>query len=159
VQSATVLVVEDDDDIRESVRLVLEDAGYRVLEASDGAAGLAAIQRSAYPLVVLVDYMMPRMNGLEMLGEVVKHERLARRHVFLLVTANYDRLPARSDDLVASLSIRTVRKPFDLDVLLTAVERACSTLPTESGPGGGGGDVPPHPPHFLDPRRVLHATF
>jgi CheY-like chemotaxis protein len=120
-----VLVIEDDPDIRESLRLLLEDEGYQVLEAPDGVAGLAILQQSAQALVALVDCMMPRMNGVQMLGEVAKRERLARRHVYVLVTANYDRLPPGGAELVASLGARSVKKPFDLDVLLHAVAQAC----------------------------------
>lgn len=141
----TVLIVEDDEDIRESVRILLEDEGYHVVEARDGLAGLAELQQSQQALVVLVDYRMPRMDGIEMLAEVAKHERLASYHAYLLVTANYDQLPPTGEELLAALGIRSVRKPFDLDVLLAAVERARRSLVNGGGPsGGGGGRTPAH---------------
>ncbi len=134
MRSGAVLVVEDDEDIRESMRLILEGEGYQVLEAPDGAAGLAILQQSLSALVVLVDFRMPRMDGIAMLREVAKYDSLARRHVYVLVTANYDQLPPGGADLIASLAVGTVKKPFDVDVLLSAVARACDALP-----GGRGG--------------------
>src|SRR5512143_401088 len=61
---ATVLVVDDDGHIREVVRFALEKAGYRVLEAADGAAALAVIQERPVDAVVL-DIIMPEQDGLE----------------------------------------------------------------------------------------------
>jgi CheY-like chemotaxis protein len=93
------------------------------------------LQHCSDTLVVLVDYMMPRMNGIQMLGEIAKHERLARQHVYVLVTANYDRLPPGGPDLIAALAVRSVKKPFDLDVLLGAVAHAHAALPAGPAPG------------------------
>lgn len=137
----SVLIVEDDPDIRESIRVFLEDEGYMVSEAPDGVAGLAALRTSRQGLIVLVDYRMPRMDGIQMLSEVAKHAQLARTHVYLLVTANYDQLPPSSAEVLAALGTQSVRKPFDLDVLLAAVEQARESLaraPSGGGPAGGG---------------------
>jgi CheY-like chemotaxis protein len=138
VRRGAVLVVEDDEDIRESIRLILEEEGYRVLDAPDGVAGLAILQQSLSALVVLVDFRMPRMDGIAMLREVAKHQPLARQHVYVLVTANYDQLPPGCADLIASLAVRTVKKPFDVDVLLSAVAKACDALPAGHGSGLAG---------------------
>jgi CheY-like chemotaxis protein len=123
-----VLVIEDDTDIRESVRLLLDMEEYPVLEATDGAAGLEVLARSATPLIVLVDYMMPGMNGLQMLREVAKSQSLAQRNIYVLVTANYDRLPPGDADMLAALRVGKVNKPFNIDALLAVVERACRSL-------------------------------
>jgi CheY-like chemotaxis protein len=63
-----VLIVDDDPEIRESMRMVLEDEGYHVREAADGVAALDELHRDQQPCVVLLDLMMPRMNGWEFLG-------------------------------------------------------------------------------------------
>jgi CheY-like chemotaxis protein len=123
-----VLVIEDDTDIRESVRLLLDMEEFPVLEATDGAAGLEVLARSATPLIVLVDYMMPGMNGLQMLREVAKSQSLAQRNIYVLVTANYDRLPPGDADMLAALRVGKVNKPFNIDALLAVVERACRSL-------------------------------
>ncbi len=108
--------------------MVLDLDDYPVLEAPDGQSGLEVLRTSATPLVVLVDYLMPRMNGLELLRAVASDPLLAHRHAYLLVTANYDRLPAEAADLLATVGLETVHKPFDIALLLGVVERACRRL-------------------------------
>src|SRR6516165_4584281 len=58
-----VLVVDDDDAIRETLRSVLEDAGYTVVEDHDGLAAVQRLRRSRTPMVVLLDLMMPGLDG------------------------------------------------------------------------------------------------
>lgn len=65
----TVLVVDDEKSIRDSVRMVLEYEGYRVLEASSGDEALAAVRRSS-PHSVILDIKMPEMDGLEVLSSM-----------------------------------------------------------------------------------------
>src|SRR5687768_16614629 len=63
-QGCTVLVIEDDADVRSVIRRSLEDEGYVVLEAADGESGLDLIGAYAGPLdVVLTDLVLPRLNG------------------------------------------------------------------------------------------------
>src|SRR5919199_497806 len=61
-ETKRVLVVEDDESIRECVQVVLEDEGYDVIEASDGAAALALLD-TVWPDVILLDMLMPGMDG------------------------------------------------------------------------------------------------
>jgi CheY-like chemotaxis protein len=63
-RSRSVLIIEDNADARQSLRLLLESLGHRVLEAGDGAAGLA-LARAAQPDVVLIDLGLPELDGLE----------------------------------------------------------------------------------------------
>ncbi|MEW6218087.1 MAG: ATP-binding protein [Thermodesulfobacteriota bacterium] len=66
----TILVVEDDAAVRKLTRRVLEEGGYRVLEAADGSAGLACFQARHQDIdLLLLDVVMPGMNGWEMLAE------------------------------------------------------------------------------------------
>ncbi|HEX6799766.1 MAG TPA: response regulator [Ktedonobacterales bacterium] len=115
-----VLVVEDDDDTREVLRLLLEDEGYRVLEARDGAEGLGALRASREPLVVIVDWWMPLMDGLQMLGAAA---RLAygRHHRYVLLSATYDPRELRRRGLPALLDVTVMRKPFHVEELLAEV--------------------------------------
>ena len=64
-----VLVVDDDADVRESLELVLRDAGYDVFLAEDGQAALDMLGFGLRPAVILLDLMMPRLNGLEFLEQ------------------------------------------------------------------------------------------
>src|SRR3954470_12387725 len=80
-----VLVVDDDPDIRESVRLVLEDEGYEVEEAADGAAALALLRAATTrPDVILLDLMMPVMNGWQFRAAQLADDDLADIPVIVL---------------------------------------------------------------------------
>ena len=61
----SILIAEDDSDIRDLLKLYLESEGYRVLEAADGAAALE-IARQEAPAMAILDVMMPKMNGFEL---------------------------------------------------------------------------------------------
>ena len=71
-QKKSVLVVEDDKDIRELYVMVLGQAGYDVVACPDGVAAMAEANKRAFD-VVLLDLMMPNMSGLEFLRELKKH--------------------------------------------------------------------------------------
>lgn len=124
----TVLVVDDNQDIRETLRLALEDEGYAVLEASDGLAALDILRDSPRPLVVLLDHIMPGIDGVATLDLIGRDERLARRHAYLMLTASST---VGSPEIVtqhAEVEVPLVSKPFDLDDLLGAVARAADSL-------------------------------
>lgn len=128
VPSVTVLVIDDEDVIRNSVRLILEDAGYDVCEAADGRAGLSVLRAATSPMVVLLDLMMPRMSGVSLLREVSADPSLAARHAFILFTAAR---AFRAETLVFYLPGRRlfeVPKPFAIEELVATVERAAQEL-------------------------------
>jgi CheY-like chemotaxis protein len=127
---ARVLVVDDDEAIRETLRLLLEDEGYLVNEAPDGVCALEVLRESPTPLVVLLDFMMPRLDGAGVLRAVVQDPALATRHAYVLVTANVHALPKALIGLLASLCAPILPKPLDLDDLLETVEDgACRITP------------------------------
>lgn len=68
-RGASVLVVDDEPTIRDSLRMVLEHEGYRVLEAADGEQALRVVE-TGHPEAVLLDILMPRLNGLEALRRI-----------------------------------------------------------------------------------------
>ena len=71
-----VLVVEDDADIREAVQLILEDEGFDVVTACNGAEAEAELAHMEEPCLVLLDLMMPVMNGWELLAHLKRDGRL-----------------------------------------------------------------------------------
>ncbi len=85
--SGTVLIVDDDADIRDVVRIALVQAGYQTAEAGDGVAGLAAITRDKPDLVVL-DIGLPEMDGLE----VCRRARASSDVPILFLTAQGDEI-------------------------------------------------------------------
>ena len=115
-----VLVVDDDPDIRETVRLVLEDEGYAVEEAGDGAAALALLRAApSRPDVILLDLMMPIMNGWQFCQYRATSAALQRVPV-VLITARHGVAPP------AGVS-EVLLKPFDLDALSAVITRALTT--------------------------------
>ncbi len=126
---ATVLIVDDDDGIRETLRFLLEDEGYEVLEARNGAVGLDMLRTIPEPLVVLLDYRMPLMDGGAVLRAVAA-EGLDTRHAYALVLAIpylLDHDP-QAQAQVDQSHIPIVAKPFDIDTLLTLVGSLAAQL-------------------------------
>lgn len=111
----TVLVVDDDSDMRFMLRLLLERGGYQVNEAGDGLAALHAI-RVAMPDLVLTDLKMPLMDGGELISKLRATDDTATMPI-ILITA-YAVLPATSD-----LADATIPKPFAPERVVETVTR------------------------------------
>lgn len=127
VRDVPVLIVEDDDDTRDVLRMLLVGEGYRVFEAHDGREGLDLLRVTGEPLVVLLDWWMPRMDGLKMLGLAARRER-ERRHRYVLISASYEPRELERRGLSALLALSVLRKPFDIDDVLAEVERQAASL-------------------------------
>lgn len=124
-----VLIVDDDTSIRETLRLVLEDTGYRVLEAGYGIAALTIMQKHQAPMVVLLDLVMPRLDGTSVLNLVRQDAGLTARNVFIVMTAAQRNLPDTLVPVLHELLISVLYKPFELNELLQFVSAAASRLP------------------------------
>src|SRR5262249_61527368 len=81
-----VLLIEDDEDIRNAMRQVLELEGYVVVPAGNGREGLVALAQHGEPCVILLDLMMPVMNGWEFLAER-EHQPQGANGAVRIVTA------------------------------------------------------------------------
>ncbi len=127
---AWVLVVDDDEPTRETLRVILEDAGYAVAEAPDGQAALEMLRSTPYHAIVLFDLLMPVLDGIGFLRAVKDDEWLAKRHGYILLTANRKALQVDSEGLITSLSVKVVQKPFDVDPLLHLIAGVEQALPT-----------------------------
>ncbi|MGH2517181.1 MAG: response regulator [Ktedonobacterales bacterium] len=84
-----VLVVDDDPDIRELLRVVLDWAGYDVETANDGLEALEILSHTDEVWVVLLDITMPRMTGLEVCARLSAMGGSATRHLVVLMTAGF----------------------------------------------------------------------
>jgi CheY-like chemotaxis protein len=131
----SVLVVDDDSDFRRVMRTILEDAGFTVFEASNGTAALAQLAQlaqladGAYGMVVLLDLLMPGINGLDVLHALAQDEQLATRHAFTVVTATDTRaLPVEVLRLLIQLDVPLLEKPFHIDDLLEVIGAAKQRL-------------------------------
>lgn len=127
---ATVLIADDDAETRHALRALLEDAGYDVLEAPDGATALGVLESSPRPLVALLDYRMPTVNGTGVVAALADEEgRLRTPHALVLLTAANTRLLGETfTNLFPGQYVPIVAKPFDLDVVLETVGRAAASL-------------------------------
>jgi CheY-like chemotaxis protein len=138
-----VLVVDDDQAIRDVLRLGLEEEGYAVAEAADGAIALEMLRRGNQRQVVLLDFRMPRVDGGSVLTTVDRDARLVGRNAFILITANLNTLPLSVATLLHRLEIPVISKPFDMDELLDAVAAAAQRLfPTDTDPAPPSVDAP-----------------
>jgi DNA-binding response OmpR family regulator len=108
-ESTTVLVIDDEAPIRLLCRVNLEAEGMRVLEASDGPSGLDAA-RGDVPDVILLDVMMPGLNGWQVAEELLEDERTRRIPIVFLTARAELRDRARGLDVGG---VDYVTKPFN----------------------------------------------
>lgn len=129
-----VLIVDDDEDIRDALCELLRDEGYAVLAAGDGVEAMDILLSSTQRMVVLLDLLMPRLSGLDVLTLVIEDAELMTRHTFIVVTANKSAAdsPSAVDPYFASLldrhQIPVVSKPFNITTLLDLVARSAGRL-------------------------------
>ena len=123
-----VCIVDDDWGIRESLRFLLEDAGYEVEEEADGAAALRLLRTQARPRVMLLDRMMSRLDGVQTLRALDDEPDLLERTDVLFMTARSEPPEPEIAELLQRTTMATVSKPFNLDALLSAVELASKRL-------------------------------
>ena len=116
---ATVLICEDEPALRELIRVSLNGA-YELAEADDGVECLEVARRLPPDLIVL-DMMMPRLNGFEVLEELRRDEELADTPVIVLTAQ-----PAARDDALRRGATRVMVKPFTPDDISAAVEEVLS---------------------------------
>jgi CheY-like chemotaxis protein len=125
---ARVLVVDDDADIRDMLRLVLTDVGHEVAEAVDGEAALDFLRATLDRWIVLLDYLLRGgLDGREVLTAMAADAQLAARHAYIAFPANPE-LDAPVAALREALGVPLLPKPFDLDELLAAVAQAEARL-------------------------------
>ena len=110
----TLLIMEDDSNIRELLRLYLEQEGYTIETATDGAEGMRAFKR-IHPDLVLLDVMMPQMDG----WQVIKEIRASSKTPVIMLTAK-----SETFDKVSGLELGAddyITKPFEMRELIARV--------------------------------------
>jgi DNA-binding response OmpR family regulator len=114
----TILLVDDDGEIIESMRTVLEGKGFRILIARDGNAGLAVAERESPDLIIL-DMMMPKKSGFLVLEKL--KSRPGGLIPTIMITGNEG---SRHRAYAEMLGVRDyLRKPFAMEKLIRAVEK------------------------------------
>ncbi len=117
VLGCDVLVVDDDGDIRATVMDVLRLKGFAVEGASDGRAALDSLRAGLRPGLVLLDLMMPRMNGWELRAEMAADPELASIPIVVLTSG------ADPAGLVGLDAAGVLKKPIRLQTLIETVAR------------------------------------
>lgn len=113
----TILVVDDDIDLRETLGEVLVDEGYRVELAGNGLEALESLRGGLSPSLILLDLMMPVMDGWQFRAEQRRDEALAEIPVVIVsASGNWHEQEER-------LEAECVRKPIDFDRLLALIQR------------------------------------
>jgi CheY-like chemotaxis protein len=117
VTRPAILIVDDEDDAREATALVLSGAGYDAFEAVDGRQALDRLEEMPRPAVVLLDLMMPVMDGVELIEELTRRGELAGLNVLLVSASD----AVRAAHPVAR-QLPFLRKPFTAARLLDFLE-------------------------------------
>jgi two-component system, chemotaxis family, chemotaxis protein CheY len=122
---AAVLLVEDDEDTRDVVRMLLEEEGYSVVCAADGQEAIAYLAScETSPCLVLLDLQMPRVGGVAVLRWMSGHPKMAGVPVAVISARPETKgaeIAARFRDHVISV----LQKPFDIDHVLKLLESHC----------------------------------
>jgi CheY-like chemotaxis protein len=117
-QPKTILLIEDDHDTRVSIRLTLENQGYFVFTAANGKQGIEILRRIKPPCLILLDVVMPLMNGEEFIAMMEADPAL---HMIPVVVVSA--FPEKAKGIIAR---SFVQKPIDLKSLIATVQQYCA---------------------------------
>jgi CheY-like chemotaxis protein len=115
----TILVVDDDPNLQEALSDLLQSKGYDVRSADNGVSALALLRESDAPCLILLDLMMPVMDGHELLARLSADSALAKIPVVVVTAGRHpqgSRVPGAADVLY---------KPFEPDRLIKIVQQFC----------------------------------
>ena len=119
----SILIVEDEPTIRENLKTLLELEGYRVYAANNGDEGLQVLRNMPRPCLVLLDLLMPVMNGMEFMQAKSHEDAIAAIPVCIVSgVAENPELPGAS---------AFVKKPIEFDGLLKFVRQYCGLAVAE----------------------------
>ena len=121
----SVLVVDDDAAIRSALTSMLQDEGFQVSTANDGAQALSYLRAGLRPCAIILDLMMPVMDGWDFRAVQRRDPTLATIPVIVVTAAGF-----RTDTIRQQLgAVDCVHKPPRPDVLLSAIHRHCPNHP------------------------------
>jgi CheY-like chemotaxis protein len=153
----TVLIVDDEPELRDTLRDVLQDEGYAVAVASNGKEALAALPSLRRPCAIILDIIMPVLSGRDFYQAMRADPRFADIPV-LISTSDPSRAPA---------GVPVMRKPINLGRLVATVDSffdqgdssggaGSASEPASNGPPRGGGASPPRSARAGFPDRGHH---
>lgn len=115
-----ILVVEDEPDLLELYRGVLEAEGYRVMAAANGEEGLAVF-RLFHPELVFTDVIMPKTNGIEMV-QIIRREKPDTKIIYITGLLGVEGLRYKISDELSRYGYRMLPKPFKISRMLDEIE-------------------------------------
>lgn len=120
-----VLIVDDDELNRKILRTILQDAQFEITEAADGLEALAALKADTSIQIVLLDRMMPNMDGITFMKEFNQRPEWVYKKVIMQTAANQpkDVISGKATGIYYYLS-----KPFDDDILVSVVRAAADEI-------------------------------
>lgn len=114
-----LLIIDDDDDIRESIVSLLRTEGYEARGAPDALEALAGLSKGEFvPAGILLDLFMPSMSGVQLYETVARHPEWSKIPIIVCSAG-----PIPPD--IATRAFAALAKPFDLDRLLAVVRAVC----------------------------------
>jgi CheY-like chemotaxis protein len=119
----SVMIVDDDPDICMTMQIVLETYGYCVITASDGAEALDKLAAGERPCLIILDLMMPGMDGQQFREAQLDNPALAEIPVVVL-SGDY-----KVEERAAEMGVEGLRKPIQLPKLLAKIEQFCGGSP------------------------------
>ncbi len=121
---ARVLVVDDDDGIRESLVDLLGDAGYTMESAAEGKSALALLRGRPAPDAMILDLMMPGVDGWAVLDAIASERLVPIERIIVATAQRAPKLPP---------GVRWIGKPMEASTVLTAVREACAHAQGDPG--------------------------
>src|SRR5262244_3038795 len=149
----TILVVDDEENIRHTLRGVLADEGYEVLEAPDGRRALELLERVA-PRLAIVDVWMPEVDGIEL----VQRMRMQAPGVPIIVISGHGTIET-AVRVIRDGAFDSLAQPFQLDALLRVVGRALDERITGAITPALAAMATATGPNLAPPRRLPQRTI
>lgn len=113
-----VLIVDDSPTVRVTLRDWLTEAGYETREAADGLEALEALRAGPTPMIALMDYQMPRLDGFETLSRAVEEGLTPPRFAYVAISSMAAHFPPALSALLRQLGAQILPKPFEREALL-----------------------------------------
>jgi CheY-like chemotaxis protein len=120
MKDCTVLVVEDDQDLRELISEILVSEGFPVHQAENGHVALQLLRGGVQPDVILTNILMPVLDGYELHAELKRHAGWSQIPLIVMTAGRVNRAALSEVEAV-------MMKPVDLEALLAKVRASCST--------------------------------
>lgn len=121
----SILVIDDDIDIREVIIFALENEGFKVTSAENGKVGLdhlLALKSSEYPGLIIVDYLMPEMDGLAFIKALKTEHKNSLGRIPIIISSAMGTVESEEEHLEGVIRLY---KPMDLDDLLKVAHENC----------------------------------